>query len=118
MRLPFPKTIQWRLTLSYTLASVAASIVILVLGGVVAASVVVSTPVWPLVVATDALTLAPQARPLLEESPPANAKIATWLLQLKAGIEDPQHRRLNGFSFSFDREHAQVQLVMADARGK
>src|SRR5262245_34531512 len=105
MRIPRPKRIQWKLTISYTLASMGASVVILFLGGVVAASVVLLTPVWPLIVATDALSLAPQARLLLEESPPAKAKIASWLLQLKAGLEDPQHRRLNGFSFSFDREH-------------
>jgi len=117
MRFPWPKTIKWRLTASYTLASIAASVVILFLGAVVAASLVVSTPAWPLFVAADALTLTPQLRPLLEQSPPANPQISTWLHQLRAGIEDPQHQRLNGFSFSFDAT-ARVLLLVADAQGK
>lgn len=118
MHVLWPNKLQWRLTVSYTIASVAASVVILFIGGVVAASVVLLTPVWPFIVATDALTLAPQARELLLQSEPSRAAMTTWLLQLKAGLEDPRHQRRSGFSFSFDRDHTQVSLMLADAGGK
>lgn len=118
MRLPRLNKLQWRLTISYTLASVAASVFILLVGGLLAASAVILSPFWPRVVASDVLSLTPQIRPVLEESPPAGARIASWLLQLKAGLEDPQHQRVTGFSFSFDRENTQILLLVADVQGR
>ena len=118
MRLPRLNKLQWRLTISYTLASVAASVLILLAGGLLAASAVILSPFWPRVVASDILSLTPQIRPVLEESPPAAARITSWLLQLKAGLEDPQHQRVTGFSFSFDRANTQILLLVADAQGR
>ncbi|HNB72406.1 MAG TPA: sensor histidine kinase [Acidobacteriota bacterium] len=108
--------LQWQLTLAYVSVTVVVVLVVEILGWLLLGLAFFLSFLWPQALAAESVKLTPQALVCFEHQPPDREQLKIWVTNLRAGLQNPQFRRDNGFGFSVGAAQ-EVVLAVTDPEG-
>lgn len=113
--------LHWRLTVTYVLVTALAALLIELLGGMLAAYLVLKFPYTPVVIAEELTRIAPGAAPYLSRSPltpDTAAELGAWRRRIAADAETAGKKPEKQFRFGYVAAKSQtVRITLTDGQG-